>query len=106
MGKKKSEDKAVAPEESAGKSFSGHIVSLRLNSGLHFEMRGKKGKRRSCVLEKTHPMFALAAETITHAYWVERKIVVEGSIASDSLAVQIIQVGDFAAPTLPEAISE
>ncbi len=96
MGKKKTEAKVAAPEETPGNGFSGHIVSLRLDSSLHFDMRGKKGKRKTCVLEKEHPMFALATETITHAYWLDRKINVEGIISSGKLDVKAIQVGDLA----------
>ncbi len=102
MGKKKSEHTAEA-EGNPENSFSGHIVSLQLGEAVQFEMAGKKGKRRTCKLDRAHPLFGLVAETVTQAYWVDRKVTVSGNCASEELDVKAIQVGSFGSspPTVP-----
>jgi hypothetical protein len=87
----------TSPETSPqDNSFSGHVVSLRLGDVVEFELLGKKGKRRTCKLDRTHPLFGLVADTLSQAYWVDRKVTVAGNAGADVLDIVAIQVGTAA----------
>jgi hypothetical protein len=82
-------------------SFSGHVLNLRMGDAVEFELLGKKGKRRTCKLDRTHPLFGLVADTLCQAYWVDRKVTVAGTAGADVLDIVAIQVG--AAPVAASA---
>ncbi len=79
-----------------GNSFSGHVVSLRLGDVVEFELLGKKGKRRTCKLDRTHPLFGLVADTLSQAYWVDRKVTVAGNAGAEVLDILAVHVGTAA----------
>jgi hypothetical protein len=75
--------------------FVGHVTGYTLGSDLRLELRNKKGKRRSCVLAASHPLFSAIAETISHAHWADRKITVTGDMdEKELLTIRNLQVGE------------
>ncbi len=88
-------DKTGNDQASAASDFAGHVLGYALGSDLRFELRSKKGKQRSCVVSPSHPLFDLAAETVAHAHWADRKLSVTGNSSDKGdLTVHTVQVGD------------
>jgi hypothetical protein len=91
----KSDEQKPSLDSVAAGNFMGHVTGYALGHDLRLELRNKKGKRRSCLVAASHPLFSALAETISHAHWADRKITVCGEMdEKDLLTIHSLQVGD------------